>query len=436
MARVQEAEVIELGEVAARPGELERRNRLHGRLLDRARSYPRDVWLLTLANTVLWTGRGMSMPFLFIFFSDVAGLSSSLVGAGIALSVVLASLFVLAVAGQIDLRGGQPILLAAITGVALLTLAYGWAITPATFLLATVVLFTADQLYWPAVNSTLVPLIEPARVAEGLALLRCAYILGIGLGGLVGGVMVAGGGLDEYRLMWVISAGIVGLAAVLIWRLVPAVKLPSRDAHGLPGTWRAVLADRLNLAVLGVMFVVIFGYCQLQLSIPAFLKQEAAIDEGTIGALILLKTIITLGLQLPVAARISYGNLGRLLAVAAGFFLSGLLAVALAPEIGVPAAALVFLLFTAGELLFAPITSVAPVRLAPDHLRGRYFAAQSVVWGAAWGLSSFAAGLALDSPRPVLLWPLLAGLMVVGALWSWRLRNERRLAPPGAGPIP
>src|SRR5262245_60213864 len=107
MTRLQEAEVVDIPQHAERHGELERRNRLPAKLLARARTYPRAVWLLTLANTVLWTGRGMSLPFIFIFFSDVAGLSSSLVGGGIALSVVFSSLFVLGVAGQIDVRGGQ-----------------------------------------------------------------------------------------------------------------------------------------------------------------------------------------------------------------------------------------------------------------------------------------------------------------------------------------
>jgi predicted MFS family arabinose efflux permease len=432
MARLQDVEARDIADATRPPGELERRNRLPAALLARARTYPRAVWLLTLANTVLWIGRGMSLPFIFIFFSDVVGLPSSLVGGGIAISIAFACLFSLFLAGQIDVRGGQPVLLTAIVVVALVTLVYSWATLPATFLLVTLVLYTADQLYWPAVNAAMVPLIEPARVAQSLALLRCGFVLGMGLGSLIGGAMVTGGGLPEYRLMYVLSAGVIALAAALIWRLVPPVKLPSRDARGMPGTWRAVLADRLNLATLGVMFLIVLGYCQLQVSIPAFLHQEARITEGTIGLLFLLKTVITLGLQLPIAARIAVGNLGRLLAVGSGFFVSGLLVVALAPDIGVPAAAAVFLLFTAGELLFAPITSVVPVRLAPHHLRGRYFTAQSVMWGASWGLSSFAAGLALDSSRPALLWPLLAALMVVAIVWSWGLRAEQRLAPVGA----
>ena len=74
-----------------------------------AAQYPRPVWLMALANLVLWTGRGMITPFVVIFFSQIAGLSASIVGTGIAVSGLGGIVFVSLAAGQIDRRGGHPV---------------------------------------------------------------------------------------------------------------------------------------------------------------------------------------------------------------------------------------------------------------------------------------------------------------------------------------
>src|SRR4051794_39911598 len=80
------------------------------RVRARLGEYPRPLWWLTLANLLLWTGRGMIVPFLVIYFSQVVGLSDSVVGAGIAAANLLGIAFVMLIAGQIDRRGGHLLL--------------------------------------------------------------------------------------------------------------------------------------------------------------------------------------------------------------------------------------------------------------------------------------------------------------------------------------
>jgi predicted MFS family arabinose efflux permease len=392
--------------------------------------FPRPVWRLTIGNTILWLGRGMVMPYLFIYFNEVAGLPASIVGGGIAVSAVVSSVFVVFGAPQIDRRGAQPVLLVALAGLAVMTLFYPWAITIPTYLVVTMLYFTFDQLYWPAVNSALVPLSDPNRVAEALALLRCSYIAGIGVGSLIGGAMVTGGGLHQYRVMYTVSVGVIVAAIAVIWRGVPVVKPAPHERGDREGSWSELFSDRLYIGTMCLFFFVVLGYSQLQVNVPAFLHKEAGISEGAIGALFTVKMLIVLAIQLPIAARINRGNLGRLLALSSAFFAFGLFAILFTLTVGIAAAVVVFALFTLGEVLFAPISAIIPVRLSPVHMRGRYFAGQSVVWGMAWGFGAFSAGVALDSAWPALLWPILAVVMVGAAVWSARLATESRLAPP------
>lgn len=402
-----------------------------GRLRARARAYPSAVWAMALANLVLWTGRGMTMPFVVIFFTQIADLPARLVGAGIAISALGGIGFVMLVAGQIDRRGGHPVLLACVVAIAATTAVYPWAIGVLPFLLVTIALNFAGQLYWPASDSTIASLADATRIAEAMSILRVANAIGIGAGGLIGGALVSGGGLTEYRVMFVASAVTIAVAALLVRLAVPAVAPQHRAADGSHGSWREVLPDRVFLYAVGVLFVLVLGFSQMQMSVPAFLRQEAGIGEGTIGALFTMNTLIVIATQIPIAGRVNRGNLGRLMALGTACWAGAFGLMLLTPSFGLPAAAGAFLAFTAGELLFMPASAVIPVRLAPAHLRGRYFALLSIAWGGSWALASLVAGFALDLPRPAVLWPVMTAVMLAGVAAALRMRHEPRLAPPG-----
>ena len=180
------------------------------------------------------------------------------------------------------------------------------------------------------------------------------------------------------------------------------------------------------------MFVMVAGFTQVQMSVPAYLRQEANISEGTIGGLFFINTALVVATQIPVAAWVNRATLGYVLALGSLCWTLAFGCMLLTPSLGVSAAVAAFLAFTVGELLFMPSTAVIPVRLAPLYLRGRYFALSSIVWGGSWAVASFGAGLALDLRRPALMWPALMALMVVGALAALRLRGAEHLAPQTA----
>lgn len=399
------------------------------RVRERLSAYPAPVWVMALCNLVLWAGRGMVMPFLVIFFNQIVGISASLVGAGIAISGLGGIVFVMLVAGQIDRRGGRPVLMVCLAVISLSTLAYPWAGSVLPFLVVTIFLNFAGQLYWPASDATIASISDPHRIAEAMSILRVANAVGIGLGGLIGGTIVAGGGLPEYRVLFICSAVMIAAATFVVWRFVPHVVLPSTSETGEHGTWGDVLPDRLFAGTQLVLFALIFGFSQMTMSVPPYLRQEAGVGEGTIGALFTLNTAIVVLTQIPIAARVNRGNIGRLLALGALLWAAAFGCMLTTPSFGVPAAVATFLFFTAGELLFMPITAVIPVRLAPMHLRGRYFSASSIVWGGSWAIAAFAAGIALDLPQPAVLWPAMIALMLAGGVGALQLHASPRLRP-------
>jgi MFS family permease len=262
-----------------------------------------------------------------------------------------------------------------------------------------------------------------------MSILRVANAVGIGAGGLIGGVIASGGGIMQYRVLFTVSALTIVAAALLVWRAVPAVVLHSRNEHGAHGTWRDLMPDRTFMYALAVLFVLVFGFTQVQMSVPPFLREEAGIGEGTIGALFTLNTVLVVLTQIPIAAKVNRSRIGHLLAIGAALWALAFVCMLGTTTFGVPAAIAAFVAFTAGELLFMPISAVIPVRLAAVHLRGRYFSATSVIWGASYAIATFVAGIALDLPQPAVLWPAMAVLMLAGGLAALRLHTAPRLDP-------
>ena len=402
---------------------------LNERLRRRAAAYPRNIWLVALAVLTLWTGRGMVTPFLVIYFSQIVGISASIVGMVIAGTGLIGVISVFFVAGQIDKRGGRPVLLTSLSMIAIATLSIAWTHTTLTFFLAALLLYCASQSYWPAIDTVITANSEADKVIPSMALVRVAMSVGIGLGGLFGGVIVAGGGLSEYRLLFIASALLVALGAFIIWRVVPGTAPQHSTSAGKRGSWGDVLADRTFIYGLLVLFALVLGFTQLNMSVPPFLRAEAGIGEGTIGALFFINTVLVVLTQVPVAARVDRGNVGWLLAAAAVIWGFAFITMMATPGFS-GAAVLVFIGFTAGEVIFMPLTAILAVRLAPAHLRGRYFSLLSITWGASWAIATLTAGIALDLPRPILLWPIMAGMMLIGAVAALRLRRTRRLVPP------
>ncbi|HET9017451.1 MAG TPA: MFS transporter [Thermomicrobiaceae bacterium] len=394
--------------------------------------YPRALWLLALANFVLFGARGMTAPFLVIFFGQIVGLPDGLVGAGIAVNAVAGVIFTLLVAGVIDRLGPRRVLIAMIFGCAVAIAVFPLATTPVRFFAAMVFYGCVNQLYWPASDTFATSLVPVSQAGEMFALLRVANAIGIGAGGLVGGLMVVGGRFDQYRTLYLVSGVGIALAGVMVILFVHGLRrgAPASSALGV-GTWRDVLADRRFVVSQVVMFILIAGYTQVQVSAPPYLRAQAGVDEAVIGLLFLINTVIVIAAQLPVATRISSWGRGTTFAIAALFWMVALAMIGASPWLGVlPFAA--FVVYTLGEMLFMPTSGVLVVELAPERLRGRYLAASSVTWGIAWGLSSWLGGVVLGTPHPGLLWPLLIVIVLIGAAGAFAFDRVGAPARPGS----
>jgi MFS family permease len=386
-------------------------------------SLPRSIWVLTVAMGVLLTARGMAMPFLIIYFGQVRGFGEAVAGAGIMVNAIVGVIFTLLLAGLIDRIGTRPVLIATMAGIGLATIALPVVNSAPAYFLVMGFYGVAANLFWPAADGLATSLIHLHQAARMFALLRVANAVGIGGGGLIGGLLISGGGLDEYRLMFVLSAiGCLIAAASVLLFIRPALKVPEQDSSfhdfGEVSGWKAVLADRRFLASQFIVFVLVAGLMQIQVGMPPYLRTEAGISESAIGGLLAFKTVLLVIFQMPVAGKIANWQRGITLSVAGITWMVAYVLVGFSPWLAV-LPILAVCVFVIGEMLFMPTSAVVVVDLAPERLRGRYLAVNSVAWGIGWGVSSFIAGVLLSTGIPWVLWPATIVLMAVGVVGGW-----------------
>jgi len=403
---------------------------------------PRQVWLVQIGGVVNALGNGIVFPFIVIYLHNVRGISFAEAGLALAFGGVAALATGLLAGSTVDRIGGRN------------TLLLGLALQAAAFVMfplirqpwhafALLALEGAGTAcFWPG-QSTLLSRLTPSEDRHSAyALQRVSMNLGMGLGGVVGGLIATTRHPGSFTTLFVADA-----ATFLVFVLVlSAIKEPPPEieAHEEAKTgYQAVLRDRNFVALLGlnVLFVAV-GYEVFAL-LPPFAKNYADVSERWVGFIWLANTLLIVLIQLPVSKALEGRR--RMVALALMNLLwavASLIVLAAGSLLTATSAALVFIVatmvFGVGETLQGPTQAPLVADLAPEHLRGRYFALSAMSWSAGSILGP-AAGGALLGWHPRAVWPIAAAVCIVAAagclLLEPRLPEGVRRTPKRAEPV-
>ena len=399
---------------------------------------PRTVWLVQSGGVVNSLGNGIVLPFIIIYLHNVRGISFAESGLALATGGAAALLAGLAAGPTVDRIGGRNTLL-----LGLLLQAAAFALFPlirepwqAFAFLALEGAGTA--CFWPGQSTLLSRLTSPDERHSAYALQRVSMNLGIGLGALVGGLIATTAHPESFTVLFLLDA-----ATFLVFALIlSTVKEPPPDeaeAHDerKAGGYRAVLRNRNFVGLLGlnVLFVAV-GYEVFAL-LPPFAKNYADVSERWIGLIWLGNTLLIVLIQLPVAKALEgRRRMAALALMNVLWAVASLIVLAAGEWLTAGSAALVFvgatMVFAVGETLQGPTQAPLVVDLAPDRLRGRYFALSAMSWSAGGILGPLVGG-ALLGWHPYAVWPIAAGVCVFSAFGCLAL--ERRL-PEGVRRTP
>ncbi|MBB4742502.1 MFS family permease [Actinoplanes octamycinicus] len=399
-------------------------------------------WLLlgVLLNAL---GRGLTVPFLFIYLTDVRGLPDAV--AGLAIGWFGAVMLVFAPVGGtlMDRFGARPVgivswLAQAVGGVLL-----AFAGSPALAFLAITVAAAGNGPSWPAGHTLLAQLTGEHERQRSFAMQFTMLNIGIGLGGLIAGAVVDVHRPVTFQAIYLIDAATY-LVPMVILLAMPAVGRRSGQGRPATGGYRVMFRDRpfRRLLIFGLTLMTC-GYAQFEVGFAAFSVRVAEVSPRVVAWAIAANTVIILAVQVPVMRRLEGRSRSRSLAVVGAVFgLSWLIlgAGGLAGDrFPLLAAVLVIacmVVFGLGETVLSPMQPALINAIAPDELRGRYNAANTMNMGIASVIAPITAGPLIGAGLGGVWVVLIVAGCLLASLLALLLHRHVTAAQDGTAAVP
>jgi MFS family permease len=338
------------------------------------RSLPSPVWILCAGSFVNRFGSFVAV-FLVLYLREKgysiaeAGFIVSLYGAGNVMAAAVGGL----VADRLGRRNAIAISMFS-SSATLLALSQADEIVLIGVL--TILAGLTGEMYRPASAALLADLVPAGQRLPAFALNRLAINLGFAAGPATAGLLAD----RSFTYLFVGDAltslvfGILALAALP--EGVRTRRGEERRGEGI----RTIARDRAFVFFLVSSILGAFVYFQSNATFPLHVK-ESGLSNADYGLLISLNGLAIVLLELPFTSITQ--RYPAIPTLAVGSILVGLGFALNAWAESLAALAFTVLIWTIGEIVYAPVASAYVADIAPVHLRGRYQGA----WGLMWGLA-------------------------------------------------
>jgi len=401
---------------------------------------------------------GLTLSLIVLYLSTVRDFPISVATALLAWQAVLALGVSPLVGTLVDRSGPRPVLLVALLIEAISLFALGQVTTWQQALLVMSVVAVGGAGIWGPTDALLARLVPSQDRSAAFGFQFMLLNLGIGLGGLIGATIIDIDRPSTFELLYALNAlGFLAMfVAVLSMGDVGGLPAPdpsvAADPDGSGGYgasqgpasqapadgWATVLRDRnLRHYAAAALLMLTFGYGSIDSGVALFITQFVDLDESRIGLVFAANTAVIVLVQLPMISFVRGRSRARMLAgVGVMWALAWVLfasALPLPGWLGLGAVLLAMSAFAVGETLWSPVAPALLNDLAPEHLRGRYNAVQSLLWGVSGTLGPLITGLFLSADLGG-TWALtLAVGCLLAALLAMRLRRHLTPGQDGLG---
>jgi MFS family permease len=376
-----------------------------GTLLANLKALPRPAWIL-FGGTFINRFGTFVMPFLAIYMTREgftparAGLAVSAYGGGHMMASMLGGHLA-------DRIGRRHTIALSMFGSTVAMLALSQARTFASIIALAFLVGMAAELYRPAASALLGDLVPQENRIAAFGMYRFAINLGFALGPATAGFLAnksffyvfAGDALTSF---------IYGMVALLF--LPHGLRSPRKDEHPAEGL-RVALRDRAFLYFLGATLCLTVVDFQLHSTIPLHIA-ALGFTPATYGLLLSINGVLIVLFELVLTAWTQRFPAQPLIAL--GYALNGIGIALMGLATTIPALAMTVVVWSLGEMIFAPVSGAYVTGLAPERYRGRYMG----LWHSMFSLGMLlgpAAGTWIYGRSPVTLW---AACFVVTAVGS------------------
>ncbi|MGW5670947.1 MFS transporter [Micromonospora sp. NPDC003776] len=400
----------------------------------------RRILLGTLLSAI---GRGLTLPFLFIYLTDVRGFSDNQAGLVIgwfgavtlALSPVGGSL--------IDRFGARRVVLPCLVVEAIGTGSLALVHSLGTAFAVSTLIAVGGSALWAGQSTILASLTHEGERQRVFGLQFALLNLGIGVGGLISGAVVDVARPVTFQAIYLLDA-LSYLTPGLILLTLPHVghrltQAREAGAARAGGGYLTVLRDRpFRRLVLFGLVLTTCGYAQVEVGFAAYSVRVVEVTPRVVAWALACNTVMIVLSQLLVIRRMEGRSRTAALAAVGAVFATAWLVLGAAGAIGTSSALLAALgvvacsaIFGFGETMLSPVMPALTNALATDELRGRYNAVSSMIFGISGIIGPVTAGPLLGAAHGRLWVAVVVGGCLIASVLALSLR--RLLTPAQDG---
>ena len=377
----------------------------------RSLNFSFKVWILAAGRLLSGIGSGFTLFYAPIFFVNQVGISSTLVG------IALGSGSISGVAGRF--LGGQwadspkwgrrRTLLAATAISVVADVVLSLTANLPTLILGNLLMGFGIGMYWPATEAAIIDLTTAEQLNEAFAVTRLADSLGLSLGVVLGGALIANSG--SYRALFVIDGiSFAVFFGIIYFAIAETYKFDLQSSESKENSWSLAFRDRALMVYVAVSILFTIYLSQVQSTMPLYLKNFVQVggtttvgfSEKVISGLFTWHIAFAAICQLPVVGLLN--RFSRITILMFSLVLWGI-GFILVWVTGVAAnhtliwAVLALGVMSIGMITYTPIASGLVADLAPESLRGVYLSINSQCWAVGYFIGPPLGGWALDHPE-------------------------------------
>lgn len=233
----------------------------------------------------------------------------------------------------------------------------------------------AAELYRPAAAALIADLVEPDQRMFAFGMYRFAINLGFAIGPATAGFLADRSFLFIF-LGDAITSAVYGVIALLF--LPHGLRGEAKDESPIEG-FRVALRDAMFVRFLIASLCVTWIEYQTHSTLPLYIT-KVGFSTATYGMLVSINGLLIILFEIGItfwAQRFPPRPL-----IALGYALSGLGFALTGLATGIPALAGTVVVWTIGEMIYAPATSAFVANIAPEQYRGRY----NGLWVTTWSV--------------------------------------------------
>lgn len=349
-------------------------------------------------------GGGMTLSLLLVYLHDMRGFTNTFGGLLLAYGSIVSIISSTPMGALVDRIGPKKVMIGGLLLNSAAAFSLSQVQTHFHAILAVTFINIAGQAIWPS-QSVILTRVTPEKDRSKVFGFNFMLLnLGLGMGGLLSSLIIQGGDLLSFQIMYWVDASTFLLYLLIVLSLhgenvnayIPKENEPKTGSY-------KDLFEIKPLMLLGIAGIILFtfGYGTIQAGIPVFATQFLGLSPKWLGIIFGVNTISIVLFQ-PLVMRIleKFSKYAALISIGLVWALSWLF-VGVAPYLPLFASGVALslsqLIFAVGEMIQAPTIPTLANELAPEHIRGRANAWMSLQWSVSGVLGPAITGLMLGA---------------------------------------